>query len=123
MNKHLSDNADGLDAAVINNSEDGNRRRDSKRSAQEAANSLSPELRAAIEATVKRQYVDPNAEADDIPAFCLRYKVGRQLVYDEINAGRLIAKKVGRRTIIPRANGKRWLESAAVITPKPEKAA
>ena len=60
MNKHLSDNADGLDAGAIN-SADSKRRRNSKRSAQEAASALYPEIRAAIEAAVKRLYVDPNA--------------------------------------------------------------
>src|SRR4030081_1670537 len=103
MNKHLSDNADGLDAVAIN-SADSKRRRNSKRSAQEAASALSPEIRAAIEAAVKRLYVDPNAESFSIEAFCARYGVGRQLAYDEINAGRLVIKKAGRRTLIGRAD-------------------
>jgi hypothetical protein len=109
MNKHLSDNTDGLDAVAIN-SADSKRRRDSKRSAQEAASALSPEIRAAIEAAVKRLYVDPNAESFSIEAFCLRYGVGRQLAYDEIKAGRLVIKKAGRRTLIHRAAAERWLE-------------
>ena len=109
MNKHLSDNADGLDAVAIN-SADSKRRRYSKRSAQEAASALSPEIRAAIEAAVKRLYVDPNAESFSIEAFCARYGVGRQLAYDEINAGRLVIKKAGRRTLIGRADAERWLE-------------
>ena len=39
-----------------------------------------------------------------------RYGVGRQLAYDEINAGRLVIKKAGRRTLIGRADAERWLE-------------
>jgi len=39
-------------------------------------------------------------------------------VYDELNAGRLIGKKVGRRTIIPRMNGEGWLNSLPTIKPK-----
>ncbi|MBV9151502.1 MAG: DNA-binding protein [Alphaproteobacteria bacterium] len=50
--------------------------------------------------------------------WCRRHKVGRQTAYDEINAGRLIANKVGRRTIITRANSKRWRESLPTIEPK-----
>ena len=80
------------------------------RSTQPTASALSPEIRAAIEAAVKRLYVDPNAESFSIEAFCARYSVGRQLAYDEINAGRLVIKKAGRRTLIGRADAERWLE-------------
>src|ERR1700719_2235324 len=120
MNKHLSDNADGLDAAAIN-SADSKRRRNSKRSAQEAASALSPEIRAAIEAAVKRFYVDPNVAALSIEEFALLYGVGRQGVYDLINAGCLVAHKPEgiRRTLIRRADAERWLESSPTIKPKP----
>jgi excisionase family DNA binding protein len=110
MSKHLPDNTTGLEAAVTTNGADSNRRRNSKRSTKDALTTLSPEIRAAIEAAVKRLYVDPNAQAFSIEEFCARYGVGRQLAYDEINAGRLVVKKAGRRTLIHRADAERWLE-------------
>jgi len=89
--------------AVINSLASG-RRHNSKPSDERRAARLSPEIRAAIEATVKRLYVDANVEAFSIEEFCLRYGVGRQLAYDEIKAGRLVAVKAGgsRRTLIRR---------------------
>src|SRR3977135_2099178 len=103
MTKHLSD-CTGLEAEATN------RRRNSKSSANDASSILSPEALAAIEAAVKRLYVDPNAEAFSIEQFCLRYGVGRQLAYDEINAGRLVAHKPKecRRTLIRRLDAQRW---------------
>ena len=56
--------------------------------------------------------IDPETIAYSITVFCLLAGVGRQLVYDEINAGRLIAKKVGRRTLIRRVDAERWLDAA-----------
>ena len=38
----------------------------------------------------------------DIPLF---------LIYEEISAGRLIARKVGRRTIVRRSDAIRWLRA------------
>jgi hypothetical protein len=35
--------------------------------------------------------------------------VGRSMIYDEIRAGRLVASKAGRRTIVTRENAKAWL--------------
>ena len=35
-----------------------------------------------------------------LPDFCQRYRIGRTKTYEEINAGRLKARKAGRRTII-----------------------
>ena len=35
-----------------------------------------------------------------IRVFCETYGIGRTKVYEEINAGRLKARKAGRRTII-----------------------
>jgi hypothetical protein len=109
MNKHISDHADGRGVPVIDPT--GSKRpRKSKTSIRAAEPSLSPDIRAEIEAVVKRLYVDPNAESFSIEAFCAGYGVGRQLVYDEINAGRLVVKKAGRRTLIHRADAERWLE-------------
>jgi hypothetical protein len=91
------------------------------------ADSLPPEHRAAIkamieaevEAVAKRRWIDPHAQADTIEQFgLLNGNLGRQLIHDEINAGRLGAKKVGSRTIIPRASSKQWLEKLPDAKPK-----
>jgi len=44
--------------------------------------------------------------------FTKEYGVGKNLVYDEIAAGRLRAVKVGtRKTLIPRQSARQWLQS------------
>ena len=88
------------------------------RTPRKEGHAISPEIRAAIEAVVKRHYVDPNAESFSIEAFCARYGIGRQLAYDEINAGRLIAIKRGRRTLIRRIDAERWLATAPPFEPR-----
>lgn len=42
-----------------------------------------------------------------IPEFCRLYGIGRSKTYQEINAGRLKAKKIGRKTLI--TNADEWL--------------
>jgi hypothetical protein len=42
-----------------------------------------------------------------IPQFCQHYDVGRSKTYQEINAGRLKARKIGRKTLI--VNADEWL--------------
>jgi hypothetical protein len=37
--------------------------------------------------------------------------VGRSTIYHEIAAGRLVARKVGRRTIVRRSDAVRWLRA------------
>jgi hypothetical protein len=43
-----------------------------------------------------------------IPGFCAAYGIGRTLVYEEIKAGRLSARKVGNRTLILRTDAEAW---------------
>ena len=43
--------------------------------------------------------------------FCQWAGIGRTAVYAEMKAGRLSAKKFGRRTIIPKSEAERWLAS------------
>jgi excisionase family DNA binding protein len=38
-------------------------------------------------------------------------RVGRTLIYDEIKHGRLVARKVGRRTVILRSDLEAWLNT------------
>jgi hypothetical protein len=46
-----------------------------------------------------------------IRAFCDRYSIGRTSFYEEINSGRLIAKKRGGKILIPLDNARVWLEA------------
>ena len=55
--------------------------------------------------------------ADTVDQFCEVYTVGRTFTYDEINAGRLIARKAGKRTLILRTDSKSWADSLPKITP------
>ena len=41
--------------------------------------------------------------------FCERYDIGRTKAYEEINSGRLKARKAGRRTIITADDAEEWL--------------
>ena len=41
--------------------------------------------------------------------FCQRYDIGRTKAYEEINSGRLKARKAGRRTIITTDDAEEWL--------------
>jgi hypothetical protein len=50
-----------------------------------------------------------------IEKFCRCYRVGRTVVYEEIGAGRLIARKRGSRTLIARDDARRWFRSLPPI--------
>lgn len=41
----------------------------------------------------------------------------RSVLYEEIKAGRLVARKLGRRTVIETAELRRWLASLATTGP------
>lgn len=43
--------------------------------------------------------------------FCRWAGVGRTAAYAEMKAGRLTARKFGRRTFIPMAEAERWLDA------------
>jgi excisionase family DNA binding protein len=60
---------------------------------------------------------EDNLDALDIPAVCRRSGTGRSFVYEEIRAGRLIARKLGRLTRILRADYDTWLAAAPPISP------
>lgn len=47
--------------------------------------------------------------AFSVDEFCERFSIGRTAVYAELKAGRLIARKCGRRTLIPHDEALRWL--------------
>lgn len=46
-----------------------------------------------------------------VAEFCTIFGIGRTALYEELKTGRLKARKCGRRTLIPRSEGERWLES------------
>jgi len=50
-----------------------------------------------------------------IPEFCQQYGPGKTTAYQEIHAGRLRAKKVGRRTVIAVDDAERWLRTLPPI--------
>jgi hypothetical protein len=47
--------------------------------------------------------------AMSVQVFCDRYNIGRTKAYEEIYAGRLKARKAGRRTIITADDAEDWL--------------
>ena len=53
-----------------------------------------------------------------LAGFCARYSVGRTRAYEEIQAARLKAIKVGRRTMIKTTDAESWLESRPAIKPR-----
>lgn len=46
--------------------------------------------------------------------FCDLYGISRSLAYNELRAGRLTARKIGRRTVILKADADAWLTSLPV---------
>jgi excisionase family DNA binding protein len=47
--------------------------------------------------------------------FCALYGVGRSKAYEEINSGRLRARKAGKRTIVGGGDAETWFASLPVI--------
>lgn len=51
--------------------------------------------------------------------FCARYGIGRSRFYEELNAGRIKAKKLGKKTLVPVAEAENWLKNLpAARSPK-----
>ncbi len=46
-----------------------------------------------------------------VQEFCNSYKIGRTKYQEEVNAGRLKVKRVGRRVLIPVEAAEEWLEA------------
>ena len=57
--------------------------------------------------------------ADSIKRHCVRYDCGPTFTYAEIKAGRLKAKKAGRKTLLGHVEQQRWWESLPEIEQKP----
>lgn len=57
----------------------------------------------------------------DIQAFTVKdfmatYSVGRTKFYEEVKAGRLRIRKMGKRTLIAKADAEEWLNSLPTAT-------
>lgn len=46
-----------------------------------------------------------------VNAFCAWAGIGRTAAYSEIKEGRLSVRKFGKRTIVPKAEARRWFEA------------
>ena len=53
--------------------------------------------------------------AMSVAQFCQNYATGRTTAYQEINSGRLRARKCGKHTIITEDDAEDWLRSLPVI--------
>jgi len=51
---------------------------------------------------------DSDRDGYSVDRFAERHDISRSQTYVEINSGRLVASKVGNRTIITRENAARW---------------
>lgn len=54
--------------------------------------------------------MDDQTHALTIKAFCAAFGIGRTLAYREIAAGRLVARKIGKRTVILASDAEMWAE-------------
>jgi len=57
---------------------------------------------------------DGDKQAYSIIEAARKASISRSLAYEEIRAGRLIASKIGRRTIITKTNFQAWLDNLEV---------
>lgn len=54
--------------------------------------------------------------AISVREFCQWAGIGRTAFYEELKTGRLVARKFGKRTLIPIAEAHRWLEGLPVLS-------
>ena len=58
-----------------------------------------------------------NDGAFTVKQFCERYGIGHTAFYEEVKAKRLVVKKRGTRTLVPRANARAWLDALPEARP------
>ena len=68
-------------------------------------------------------HIDSEPLADDVAATAARLSASIAQIYKEIGAGRLTARKMGRRTLIERTEQARWLSALPVMVAKTSPAA
>ena len=71
-----------------------------------------PQHGATCEVTELNATIEPLADAPAIAA--KRLGICRAQLYKELGAGRLIARKLGRRTLIARSEQERWMDALPV---------
>jgi excisionase family DNA binding protein len=54
-------------------------------------------------------------EAFSVDEFCAIYGICRQTFYDEIHRGRITAKKLGKKTLVLRADAEAWAKSLPTL--------
>ena len=59
----------------------------------------------------------PDIEAYTVPDFLRAFGIGRTKLYEEINAGRLKAKRAGGRTLILASDAKAWADALPAFRP------
>jgi hypothetical protein len=62
-------------------------------------------------------------DAYSLVSFASRHAISRSKIYGEIRAGRLIARKIGDRTIILAEDGRAWRESLPKVSANPSELA
>jgi len=53
--------------------------------------------------------------AYSLPEFCRRAKIGRTKLYEEVRAGRLTVRKLGKKNIVTAEEGRRYLETLPTL--------
>ena len=61
---------------------------------------------------------DTDGESYTVDEFCEVEKIGHTTFYQELNSGRLKAKKIGNRTVILPAERRRWRANLPDYEPK-----
>jgi hypothetical protein len=54
---------------------------------------------------------DEPTGALSVNGFCATYSVGRSLFYEELKAGRIVVRKLGKKTLILKSDAERWAQS------------
>lgn len=62
----------------------------------------------------RKQEMAIETVAYTIPDFCRTFGIGRTTAYGLIETGQIIARKIGRRTVIDAASAARWYESLPI---------
>jgi excisionase family DNA binding protein len=76
---------------------------------------MSPTI--VVSGETMRAFMDftDNREAFAVREFCARYGICRQTFYDEIRRGRIKAVKLGKKTMILRADAETWAKSLPTL--------
>jgi helix-turn-helix protein len=62
-----------------------------------------------------RQGDSQTREAFGVREFCARYSICRETFYEEVRRGRIQARKLGKKTVILRADAEKWASSLPAL--------